>query len=64
VYLPIHGVAEWQRGDAPFAPVPVGQAVDHPAWMPHAMRVGSAPLAALYLWRGGDLAATSVIVGR
>ena len=64
VYLPIHGVAEWQRGDAPFAPVPVGQAVHHPAWMPHAMRVGSAPLAALYLWRGGDLAAKSVILGR
>lgn len=64
VYLPISGVAEWQRGDATFAPVPVGQAVHHPAWMPHAMRVGTAPLAALYLWRGGDLAARSVILGR
>lgn len=64
VYLPISGVAEWQRGDAPFSPVPVGQAVHHPAWMPHAMRVATAPLAALYLWRGGDLAARSVILGR
>ena len=62
IYLPIHGVAEWQRGDAGFHPVPVGQAVHHPAWMPHAMRVGAAPLAALYLWRGGDLAAKSVIL--
>ncbi len=64
VYLPISGLAEWQRGDGPFRPVPVGQAVHHPSWMPHAMRVGSAPLAALYLWRGGDLAARSVILGR
>lgn len=63
VYLPIHGQAEWQRGDEGFRTVPVGQAVHHPSWMPHAMRVGDAPLAALYLWRGGDLAAKSVIVG-
>ena len=62
VYLPLSGVAEWQRGDAPFRPVPVGQAVHHPSWMPHAMRVGPEPLAALYLWRGGDLAAKSVIL--
>lgn len=64
VYLPISGVAEWQRGDEPFKPVPVGQAVHHPTWMPHAMLVGAEPLAALYLWRGGDLAAKSVILGR
>lgn len=63
IYLPIAGLAEWQRGAAPFAPVPVGQAIHHPAWMPHAMRTGGQPLAALYLWRGGDLAAKSVILG-
>lgn len=63
VYLPIHGVADWQRGAAAFAPVPVGQAIHHPSWMPHAMRTSVAPLAALYLWRGGDLAAKSVILG-
>ena len=62
IYLPISGTAEWQRGDAAFAPVPVGQAIHHPSWMPHAMRVGVEPLAALYLWRGGDLAAKSVIL--
>ena len=64
VYLPIAGVAEWQCGAGPFRPVPVGQAVHHASWMPHAMRVGAEPLAALYLWRGGDLAAKSVILGR
>jgi hypothetical protein len=63
VYLPISGVAEWQQGSGGFAPVPVGQAIHHASWVPHAMRVGAQPLAALYLWRGGDLAAKSVIIG-
>ncbi len=63
VYLPISGVAEWQQGAGDFAPVPVGQAIHHASWVPHAMRVGAEPLAALYLWRGGDLAAKSVILG-
>ncbi len=62
VYLPIAGVADWARGTADFAPVPVGQPIYHAPWQPHAMRVGEEPLAALYLWRGGDLAAKSVIV--
>lgn len=64
VYLPISGVAEWQQGAGAFAPVPVGQAIHHASWVPHAMRTGAEPLAALYLWRGGDLAAKSVIVGQ
>ena len=62
VYLPIAGVAEWQKGAGNYAAVPVGQAIYHPSWMPHAMRTGDQPLAALYLWRGGDLAAKSVIL--
>lgn len=62
VYLPIAGVAAWQKGDAAFADVPVGQAIHHPAWMPHAMQTKDQALAALYLWRGGDLAAKSVIL--
>ncbi|MGV8985307.1 MAG: dimethylsulfonioproprionate lyase family protein [Cypionkella sp.] len=63
VYLPISGVAEWQRGEEGFAQVAVGQPIHHAPWVPHAMRTGTEPLAALYLWRGGDLAAKSVIVG-
>ena len=62
VYLPIFGQAEWQQGDGTFAPIPVGQPIHHAPWVPHAMRVGAEPLAALYLWRGGDLAAKSVIL--
>ena len=64
IYLPISGVAEWQHGDGRFAKVAVGQAIHHAPWVPHAMKVGAEPLAALYLWRGGDLAAKSVILGR
>ena len=63
VYLPLSGVAEWQQGDGGFAPVPPGQVIHHASWQPHAMRCGPEPLAALYLWRGGDLAAKSVILG-
>ena len=64
VYLPLSGVAEWQRGDAPYAPIPPGVAIRHPSWMPHAMRTGADPLVAAYVWRGGDLAAKSRIVAR
>ena len=62
IYVPLSGTALWQCGDAPFAPVEPGQVILHPTWMPHAMRTQNAPLLALYLWRGGDLAAKSVIL--
>ena len=62
IYVPLSGTALWQRGDAPFAPVEPGQVILHPSWLPHAMRTQNAPLLALYLWRGGDLAAKSVIL--
>lgn len=62
IYVPLSGTALWQRGDAPFAPVEPGQVILHPSWLPHAMRTQNAPLLALYLWWGGDLAAKSVIL--
>ena len=62
VYVPLSGVAQWQRGTAAFALGPVGQAIHHPPWMAHAMRTGAEPLAAIYLWWGGDLAAKSVVL--
>jgi mannose-6-phosphate isomerase-like protein (cupin superfamily) len=62
IYVPLSGTALWQRGDAAFAPVQPGQVIAHPSWLPHAMRTQSTPLLALYLWRGGDLAAKSVIL--
>lgn len=63
VYMPLSGVAEWMRGDGPYAPVAPGVAIRHPSWLPHGMRTGDAPLVAAYVWRGGDLAAKSRIVG-
>ena len=62
LYLPLSGVAEWQMGDADFATVQPGQVIHHAPWVPHAMRCGAEPMVALYLWRGGDLAAKSVIL--
>lgn len=63
IYMPLSGVAEWQQGSGEFAPVTPGAVIHHAPWVPHAIRCGSDPLLALYLWRGGDLAAKSVILG-
>jgi quercetin dioxygenase-like cupin family protein len=63
LYLPLSGAAEWQMGEADFATVQPGQVIHHAPWMPHAVRCGPEPMAALYLWRGGDLAAKSKILG-
>jgi len=52
IYLPLAGTALWQRGDAPWRPVPPGRPIHHPPDLPHATRTGGAPLLALYFWRG------------
>lgn len=62
VYLPIAGAAEWMRAEEGFAARELGRAIHHPSWVPHGMRTGAEGVAALYLWRGGDLAAKSVFV--
>lgn len=59
VYLPLSGEAAWQRGDGEWQTRAPGEVIHHPGGMPHAMRTGAAPLLALYLWRGGDLAQKS-----
>ena len=64
VYLPLSGTAQWMRGKGGFAPVAPGVVIRHPSWMPHAMRTGEEALVAAYVWRGGDLAAKSRIVGK
>lgn len=61
VYLPLSGRAWWQKGGE-WRQVEPFTAIHHPAWVPHAMRTEAEPLLALYLWRGGDLAAKSVIL--
>jgi hypothetical protein len=64
LYLPLAGEALWMRGDEGFVRRPLGKPIAHPSWMPHAMRTLSQPMLALYLWRGGDLAAKSKILSR
>lgn len=63
IYVPLTGGTEWRRGAVPFAPQPAGAVIEHPSGMVHAMRTGSQPLLAAYLWRGGDLAEKSTLVG-
>ena len=64
LYLPLAGAALWRRGDEDFAMRPPGFAIRHMSWEPHAMRTHDDPMLAIYVWRGGDLAAKSKIVGR
>ena len=64
LYLPLAGAARWSRGHEAAIERPAGTPIHHPSWVPHAMRTGAEPLLALYVWRGGDLAAKSRIVGR
>ncbi len=64
LYLPLAGTAFWTRGHEAAVERPPGVPIHHPSWVSHAMRTGAEPLLALYVWRGGDLAAKSRIVGR
>lgn len=64
IYLPLSGTALWRRDGDAWAERPPGQPIHHPPWLSHAMRTQAEPLLALYLWRGGDLAQKSLLVGR
>jgi hypothetical protein len=55
IYLPLHGTAAWQQGDAPWRERSPGTLIHHASDEPHAMRTGPTPLLALYLWRSADL---------
>jgi len=61
LYVPISGTALWRKGDGPFVERAPGAVIHHPSNVNHAMRTGSQPLLALYVWRGGPLAQKSVI---
>ena len=63
LYIPLAGTALWQGGTGKFEARAPGTVIHHPPWMPHAMRTQEQPLLAMYLWRGGDLAASPAIVG-
>lgn len=63
VYIPLTGGTLWRKGDADFAARQAGEVIHHPSNVNHAMRTGDEPLLALYLWRGGPLAARSTVTG-
>jgi hypothetical protein len=56
IYLPLSGTASWQQGDAVWRTRLPGTLIYHAGDEAHAMRTGTGPLLALYLWRSGDLA--------
>lgn len=63
IYIPLTSGAEWRMGDGSFRVRAAGEVVHHASNVSHAMRTGSDPLLALYLWRGGPLAQKSAVTG-
>jgi Dimethlysulfonioproprionate lyase len=63
IYIPLTGGTEWRVGDGPFVKRKGGEVIHHASNVNHAMRTGGEPLLALYLWRGGPLAARSTVTG-
>lgn len=63
VYVPLTGGTKWRQGDGGFVPRRAGEVIHHPPNINHAMRTAAEPLLALYLWRGGPLAAKSTLTG-
>ena len=55
------GQTLWQRNNQDWAYRAAGLPIYHAPRMPHAMRTETVPLAALYLWRGDNLAQKSII---
>jgi hypothetical protein len=59
LYLPLSGSAAWRRGEALWHERKPGALIHHASLEPHAMRTGTDPLLALYLWRGRNLAGSA-----
>ena len=63
IYIPLTGGTEWRMGEGGFRFRQAGEVIHHASNVSHAMRTGSEPLLALYIWRGGPLAQKSTIPG-
>ena len=63
IYIPLTGGTEWRMGEDGFRTRAAGEVIHHASNVNHAMRTGTEPLMALYIWRGGPLAAKSTIGG-
>ncbi|CDX25970.1 conserved hypothetical protein [Mesorhizobium plurifarium] len=64
IYIPLTGATEWRMGEGSFHTRAAGEVIHHASNVSHAMRTGTEPLMALYLWRGGPLAQKSTIGSR
>jgi hypothetical protein len=56
LYVPLSGTAEWQSEAGPLRARMPGELISHRTGEPHAMRTGTQPLLALYIWHGAGLA--------
>ncbi|HEY4193145.1 MAG TPA: dimethylsulfonioproprionate lyase family protein, partial [Mesorhizobium sp.] len=63
IYVPLTGGTEWRMGEGGFVARRAGEVIHHASNVNHAMRTGSEPLLALYIWRGGPLAQKSTVTG-
>jgi hypothetical protein len=61
IYVPLTGPTFWMRGNYDWELRKPCARIFHASRVPHAMRTESAPLLALYLWRGGNLVEKSRI---
>lgn len=64
LYVPLTGGAAWRQGEGAFADRAAGETIHHRSNVSHAMRTGTDPLLALYLWRNGPLTQKSTVTGR
>lgn len=63
IYIPMTGGTLWRMGEGEFAPRAASEIIHHASNINHAMKTQTDPLLALYLWRGGPLAAKSTVTG-
>lgn len=62
IYVPLTGPSLWMQGREEWVIQPSGEPIYHRPWLPHAIRTRSAPLLAVYLWRGRDLTRKSQLL--
>lgn len=63
VYHVLSGNAGWWMTGLPWRDLPAGTCIHHPSGIEHAMRMGDAPLLALYSWTG-DIATPPSFAGQ
>jgi hypothetical protein len=61
IYVPLSSQSLWKKGDDSWKYRKEGIPIYHESWVGHGMKTESAPLLALYLWRGGNLTQKSHI---